>query len=102
MLVPSSRLLLLSAVVVLPLATIGGMFAAAMPACGAALAVCVAIAAMDAAAVLRRISGVGLRTPSFVRLTKEVPAHFPVTVEQRRQPFPLRLGINLPQGVETD
>src|SRR5579872_3557964 len=101
MLVPTSRLLLVTATVALPLATVGGMYPGAMPVCAAALAVCVAAAAVDAIAALRRADAVSLRTPPYIRLTKDVAATFPV-VGGARFSLPVRLGVNLPPGVETD
>jgi uncharacterized protein (DUF58 family) len=103
MLVPSSRLLLLSAAVALPLAAVGGMFPSAMPVCVAGLAGCISLAAIDAAAALRRVGAVSLHTPASIRLTKYVAASFPVTMDQKRDaPVALRLGVNLPPGMETD
>ena len=101
MLVPSSRLLLLSAAVALPLAAVGGMYGSALPVCAAALAGCVAVAAIDAIAALRRVDAVSLRTPPYVRLTKDVAAVFPV-IGTASLSLPLRFGINLPPGVETE
>jgi len=98
MLVPSSRLLLLSAAVALPLATLGGMFPNALAPCAAAVASCICVAAIDAAAALRRSESVKLRTPTVIRLTKDVAATFPVTVMTSCR---LRLGVNLPTGIET-
>jgi len=103
MLVPSPRLLLVSVVVALPLASLGGMFPNMTVACAAGLVLCAAVVAFDAVAALRRIAGVALSTPRFIRLTKDVAAGFPVTVEQRGEaPAALRLGINLPAGMETE
>ena len=103
MLVPAPRLLLVSAVVALPLASLGGMFPHLTVVCAAGLLACAAVAAFDALAALRRIAGVTLRTPRFIRLTKDVPEVFPVTVENRGDaPCALRLGVNLPPGMETD
>ena len=103
MLVPAPRLLLVSAVVALPLASLGGMFPAWTAACAAGLVVCAAVAAIDAAATLRRMDAVALSTPRFVRFTKDVAAAFPVNIENR-QPAArtLRLGVNLPPGIETE
>ena len=103
MLVPAPRLLLVSVVVALPLASLGGMFPNLTVACAAGLVVCGALAAFDAIAALRRIAGVALSAPRFIRLTKDVAASFPVTVEQRGEaPCTLRLGVNLPAAMETE
>jgi uncharacterized protein (DUF58 family) len=103
MLVPSPRLILAALVVALPLAAAAGMWPAARNACWAALALCVAVAAFDAAAALRRLSEVTLRSAPFLRLTKDAAGAFPVTVENGSGGGrTLRLGVNLPAGVETD
>jgi uncharacterized protein (DUF58 family) len=103
MLVPSPRLLMASAAIALPLAAAGGMFPSLTAVCAAALAACVVVAAVDASAGLRRIASVGLRLPPFLRLTKDAPSTFPVTVENRGgSTCRLRLGVNLPAGVESE
>ncbi|MGO9227643.1 MAG: DUF58 domain-containing protein [Bryobacteraceae bacterium] len=103
MLVPSPRLLLASAMVALPLASLGGMYPNLTTACAAGLIVCAAVAVFDAAAALRRVDGVGVNTPRFVRFTKDVGGGFPVTIENRgAASCALRLGVNLPPGVETE
>jgi uncharacterized protein (DUF58 family) len=100
--VPSPRLLIASFAVALPLAALGGMFPALTAACAVALAICVVVAALDALAAIRRLAGVTLRTPPFLRFTKDVAATVPVTVENRGASCRLRLGVNLPAGIETD
>jgi uncharacterized protein (DUF58 family) len=46
---------------------------------------------------------VTLRTPPFVRLTKDLPAAAPVTIENHgASACALRLGVNLPPGIETE
>ena len=103
MLVPSPRLLLVSLAVALPLAAVGGMFPNATAGCAVGLAVCAAVAAFDALAALRRIGEVAVRTPRFIRLTKDAAASFPLTVENRDESAcALRLGVNLPSGIDTD
>ena len=103
MLVPSPRLLLLSATVALPLAAVGGMLPNAMAICAVVLAGCISVVAIDALAALRRAAAFGVRTPASIRLTKDVAATFPVTLDQRREATcTLRLGVNLPSGIQTD
>ena len=102
MLAPAPRLLLASVVVALPLAAIGGMFPRATAACIAGLAVCAVVAAYDAAAAQRAIERIAVRTPPFIRLTKDVAAAFPVTIENRGEAScALRLGVAPLAGVET-
>ena len=103
MLVPAPRLLLVSVAVALPLASLAGMFPHLTVVCAAGLVVCAAVAGYDAVAALRRIAGVSLSTPPFIRFTKDVPASFPVTIENRgAAPCALRLGVTLPPGIDTD
>ena len=103
MLTPAPRLLLASVVVALPLAEVAGMFPRAMVICVLWLAICAAVAAYDGVAALRAIALVTVRTPGFIRLTKDVAAGIPVTVENSGQAAcPLRLGVMPPTGVETD
>lgn len=91
-----------SAAIALPLAALGGMFPSLTAVCAAALAGCAVVATVDARAGLRRIGGVELRLPPFLRLTKDVASTFPVTVENRGAVCQLRLGVNLPAGVESE
>jgi uncharacterized protein (DUF58 family) len=101
-LVPSQRLLLVSAAVALPLAALGGMFPNVTLACAVGLLGCTAAAAFDAIAASRRIAGVEVRTPPFIRVTKDVAASFPVTIVNRGDTScELRLGVNVPLGIET-
>jgi len=103
MLVPSSRLVLVSVALALPLASLAGMFPGMTAACASGLAVLAAVAVFDAVAAVRRIAGVTLSAPAFIRFTKDVAAAFPVTVGNPAEaPRALRLGVNLPSGVETD
>jgi uncharacterized protein (DUF58 family) len=103
MLAPAPRLLLASAVIALPLAAVGGMYPGALPVCALALAACASAAALDAFLGFRRISGIALSTPPFIRLTKDMPAMFSVTIANRGESLcELRLGVNLPPGVETE
>jgi len=102
MIAPAPRLILVSAAVALPLAALAGMFSNLFAGCVAALALFAAIVLYDAIRAFRRADALNLRTPNYVRLTKDVPAVFPVTVENRGGAVPIRLGGNLPPGVETD
>lgn len=96
-------MLVVSAAVALPLAALAGMYPAATLPCGIALAACALAAAIDAAGALRRIRGIEIRTPKLLRLTKDVAAAVPVTVEHHGAgTAALRLGVNLPAGIETD
>ena len=83
MIVPSSRLLLVAAVVVLPLVTVAGMAPALAAPVTAALVVCALVAALDGARGLQRVQALAASTPGVIRLTKDLPARLPVTIENR-------------------
>jgi uncharacterized protein (DUF58 family) len=103
MIVPSQRMLWLAAVVGLPATTVGGLFPAMAGVCYAVLGACAIAAAVDALGGLRRIRRLQLRTPEFLRFTKNVPASLPVTIENRTQgTLRIRLGATLPRGVESE
>jgi uncharacterized protein (DUF58 family) len=103
MLAPAPRLLLTSVAVALPLAAVAGMFPRMTVPCVAGLVLCAGVAMVDAVEALRGIAGISLSAPPFIRLTKDVAASFPVTVENRGdEALPLRLGLVPPPGIETD
>ena len=103
MMVPSPRLLLLAAAVALPATTIAGIIPALAPPCYAILAVCATTAALDALRGRHRIRTLQLRTPVFLRFTKNVPASLPVTIEnQSKATLRVRLGVVMPHGIESE
>jgi uncharacterized protein (DUF58 family) len=102
MIAPTSRLLLVSAAVALPLATIGGMFPATLPVCIVGLAAFTGIAFYDAVQAFRRSDAVTLSTPPYVRVTKDVTAALPVVVTNQGGTAALRLGVTMPPGIETE
>ena len=102
MIVPSQRLLLLAAVVVLPLATAAGLVPGLELPCGAALFLCALTAAADAVRGQRRLAGVAAGIPPLLRLTKDVPAKLPVTLTNHlAAPLSVRLSVATPQGVQS-
>jgi uncharacterized protein (DUF58 family) len=103
MIVPSRRLLWLAGVVALPATTIAGLFPALSGPCYGVLAACAIMAAVDAILGGQRIHSLQLRTPEFLRFTKNVPATLPVTIENRSaNGLRIRLGIVMPQGIESE
>ncbi|HLK67834.1 MAG TPA: DUF58 domain-containing protein [Bryobacteraceae bacterium] len=103
MIVPSQRLLLLAAIVALPATTIAGLYPALAPASYLVLAILAILAAIDAFLGTGRIHQIELRTPPFLRYTKNVPAVLPVTIENRSpHDLPMRLGAVMPPGVESE
>src|ERR1039457_802406 len=103
MIVPSQRLMLVAAVVVVPLATAAGFVPGAALACAITLVLLAAAAAADAVRSLERLDALGLRTPAFLRLTKDVPNHLPIFIDNRSpHPIALRLGAVMPGGVASE
>jgi len=103
MIVPSQRLLLAAAAIALPATTIAGLFPALLPPCAAVLVACAVAAAVDAVLGGDRLRALGIRTPGFVRLTKDVPGSFPVTLENRTaRSLTIRLAASIPAGVESE
>ena len=100
MLVPSQRLLLLAAVVVLPLATAAGFLPGVALPCGIALALWAVVVAVDAIRGRARLAGLAATAPPFVRLTKDVPATVPISIaSQLPAPLKIRLSVATPPGV---
>ncbi len=103
MIVPSQRLLVLAGAAALPAVTIAGLNSQLAAPCYAVLAVAVLAAAVDALLGGERIRHLQLRTPEFLRFTKNVPASLPVTIENRSKvALPIRLGAVMPPGVESE
>jgi uncharacterized protein (DUF58 family) len=101
--IPSSRLLLLAAVVALPAATVAGFVPALATAGYVVLLASAAAAAVDAGLGSALAAKIRARTPEIVRLTKDVAANFAVTISnQSGSSLPLRLAIVLPDGVTGD
>jgi len=80
MIVPSTRLLWLAAIVMLPLAAIAGFTPALAAPCVILLAVAVVACLYDAMGGMRRVRSLAVALPEFLRLTKNVPAILPVTL----------------------
>ena len=103
MIAPAPRLIVVSAAVALPLAALAGMFSNLFLGCVAGLVLFAAFVFFDAVEAYKRADKITFRTSPFVRLTKDVPANFAVMVENRGgREIKIRMGGNLPPGVETD
>src|ERR1035441_3215030 len=103
MIVPSQRLMLVAAVVVVPLATAAGFVPGAALACVITLALFAPAPAADAVRSLELLDALGLRPPAFLRLTKDVPTHLPVFIDNRSpNPIALRLSAVMPSGVASE
>jgi uncharacterized protein (DUF58 family) len=103
MIVPSQRLLLFAATVVLPATSVAGLSPALRPPCYLVLAVFAMVAAIDALRGAQRIRKLAIHTPEFLRFTKNLAARLPITIEnQSAGTLAIRLGIQLPSGIESD
>jgi uncharacterized protein (DUF58 family) len=103
MIVPSRRLLILAALIVLPATTLAGLFPTLAAPAYAILAATTILAALDAIRGNTLIQSIQLRTPPFLRFTKNIPATLPVTIENRAPiELRIRLGVVIPQGIASD
>src|ERR1017187_4695343 len=103
MIVPSQRLLWLAGTAALAPIPIAGLVPTLAAPCYAILAACAMAAAVDALRGGQRIRTLELRTPEFLRFTKNVPASLPVTIENRSKGgLRIRLGAVMPAGVESE
>ena len=97
MMVPAARLVMVAALVALPAATIGGASPAATGPCVAILILCAAVAGIDAILARRRIQSLLARVPASLRLTKNVAAAIPITLDNRgTRELPVRLALTFP------
>jgi uncharacterized protein (DUF58 family) len=103
MMVPSQRLIWFAAAIAIPAATVAGFSPSLAITGGAVLVLCAVFAALDAVWGAAKASEMDLRTPPFLRFTKEAAARFPVIAENRssgsRQ---LRIAPSLPAGVDSE
>ncbi|MGA3097326.1 MAG: hypothetical protein ABSF25_12780, partial [Bryobacteraceae bacterium] len=72
MMVPAGRLPWFAACVAIPAAMLAGLFPSLAAPCWGVLAAAAAIAAFDALRGQRRVDAIRVRTPAYVRLTKDV------------------------------
>lgn len=100
MIVPSQRLLVLAAVVVLPLATAAGFVPGIAVPCAATLALWAVVVIVDALRGRLRLDAITASAPAIVRITKDVPASVPITIASRlTHPLHIRLSVATPPGV---
>lgn len=83
MIAPAPRLLAFAAIVMVPLAAAAGFDPRIAPECLVLLALCAAVAAYDAVGGMRRAQRIRLAVPELLRLTKNIPAILPVTIDNR-------------------
>lgn len=103
MIVPSERLLWLAVLAILPLAAVAGFVSGAAIPGGLIIAIIALLAALDAVRGSERLTTVAVRASQFLRITKDVPAMLPLTVENSSsKPLALRLGVAMPAGAASD
>lgn len=100
MMVPSRRLIWLAALLAVPAATVAGLAPGWAAFADALLGLSAIVAALDAGVGFRHVSRVQLRTPPLLRVTKDIEASAPITLENRsRAPLPVRVAAVMPDGL---
>ena len=100
MIAPSQRMLLLSAIVVVPLATAAGFVPGMFLPCALTLGLWVLVALVDAVRGQERLASLSASTPAIVRFTKDVPAQLPVTIANKlAESVTLRMNVETPADV---
>lgn len=98
MIAPSIRLLWVTAAIVLPAASIAGLVPSLAVVCWIVSVALVLVAAADALYGAQRLQAVNIYVPGLLRLTKNVAATVPVTIEGG----PVRIALPMPQGMESE
>ncbi|MBI5383356.1 MAG: DUF58 domain-containing protein [Verrucomicrobia bacterium] len=102
MIVPQSRLLFWFAIVVLPFAVLGAVYAEALPLAIVAIAVLAVLAALDVALGLGGLDGISVKLPEVLRFSKDREGAIEVRLRNERQkPRRLRLGLAFPCGIRS-
>lgn len=102
MIVPSSRLILWTALLLVPIASLAGAIPSLAIPLGLALAVFLAVAAVDAFSSGKRLQGVRVFVADLVRLTKGRPGAIEVRFENAGlREIRLRLGLPLPREISS-
>ncbi|MGA2579184.1 MAG: DUF58 domain-containing protein [Bryobacteraceae bacterium] len=103
MIVPHSRILLAAAFVVLPAATLAGIVPAMALPCAGILAACFAASVVDALLSRQRVAALTAGAPDLVRITKDVRAEVPITLENRSaRTLSVRAGLAMPAGIASE
>jgi uncharacterized protein (DUF58 family) len=102
MIVPQTRLLFWFALTVLPFSALGAVYPNAFLFSVVVIAGFLAAALVDAALAGGKLDGMSIELPEVLRVSKERPAVFPVTVRnQRQQSRRVRLGLALPRELQS-
>jgi len=103
MIVPGSRMMLAAALIVLPVATLAGIYPGLALPCTGILAVCFAASVVDAWFGRQRVGALGASAPGLVRLTKDIRAEVTITLENRSaRALAVRAGLVMPEGVVSE
>ncbi len=103
MIVPRTRLLVLTALALIPLSLLMAMRPEATYTFAAAGAVFVALAALDAVLARHLLDGVRARLPETVRLSVDRPADVDITIiNDQLLNRPLRIGLSLPEEIRAE
>jgi uncharacterized protein (DUF58 family) len=101
--VPSARLLWIGGVIVFPAMAAEGLLPSARVAAAALVSAIFSAAVIDALLEPRALAGVRVELPALLRLVQGCSAPIPVTLHhQQRKARQLRVGFNVPDGVELD
>jgi len=97
MIVPCQKLLIWTALVVLPAALVGGVIAPLFSVAAAVVILFAALAALDAMLGLGALEGIQVQLPAVVRLSKDRPGAIEIQIKNERlKPRQLRVGLPLP------
>ena len=103
MIVPSTRLLWGTGLVILPLATAGGLEPSLRLAAAGLIAVALAVAVADALLAQRALSGLTATLPDVVRLFRRRKGSIDIRItHDGLRPRRLRVGLALPAEIESD
>jgi len=102
MLVPRSKLLFWVAAVVLPFSVVAAMLPSALVLSFLAIALLVALALIDASFAIGILSGIAVKLPEVIRLSKNRPGSIELRIKNERQKNKsIRLGLALPPEIES-
>ncbi len=100
--IPSSRLLLWVAAIVVPFSTVAGMIPAAAPFCWVVLAVFALLTVVDALRSLRFFDGVSVTAADTIRFSKDRPGDLALVLSQPADgDRTFIIGLSLPREFET-
>ena len=103
MIVPTPRLILLSALIALPAAALVPLRPGLVTPVALVIAGCLSVAALDGWWGSKRPNVIEVQAPPSIRLTQRRPASVPLVLENSLpQPFVARIALVLPDGIVSD